>query len=738
MAILEVAKIQVRRGQEGQTGIPQLAAGEFGWAEDTEHLYIGKRISEGAFDDNNTRILTENDRADIVDELGGVFSRFHAGSKEATTSTYQYREGVSYINASVSTVATKLDSTVSLTDYGIVPNVNTRRNITNDDSLINTDVLYFSSTYGIAPNVGYIVSGPNIPNSTTIVSVTKDVSITLSNPIDDYISTGTLITFNLPDVTVSEDITERLQTAINDLFNNGPWDSFHRKDARRKLILPAGQYLINDTVNLPPYTSIEGEGQELTTLILNSTITNMFKTVDAEGHSFESNQMNDGVKRARQVSIKGMTLQYAETTDDPSMPSLISIDNVLNTVIEDVSFKTGVNSLLVNSGIGVSIRGTGGGIETGDVNLCENIEIHRCNFDSLYIGVEGKGTIVRPVISDSVFSNLNRGVSLYAPDRVLGPTNGLIKSNRFKSIVREAIHVGQSINKSMHISENNYFVQVGNGSDLDDHATVDSTATSVITFYSEGNKTVNDYFHRRTVANSTTNAAFYYWPLVTGKAIVDDTSVFTATIGTYTSVTQGITPIAKLGLTGRDQLVSIRYQLNNQYLSRKGNIMVNVAYDGYTSLTDTYNFNSYDAVIREGITTSTGVVHSPKQFVVSLAAFPEFVDVINTSTPYPGTPLELDGSWFIVDELDNTNAAQITFFNTSTRNIAVFDTQSAPTMTFNSNHSYTLARSIATPLVISVDSSPASTHNYVTLTVRNDSTVTGTISDIEFNINVLQ
>ena len=44
MAIIEVAKIQVRRGQELQTGIPRLDPGEFGWAEDTEHLYIGKRI----------------------------------------------------------------------------------------------------------------------------------------------------------------------------------------------------------------------------------------------------------------------------------------------------------------------------------------------------------------------------------------------------------------------------------------------------------------------------------------------------------------------------------------------------------------------------------------------------------------------------------------------------------------------------------------------------------------------
>ena len=41
MAVIEIAKIQVRRGQENQTGIPVLDSGEFGWASDTEHLYIG-------------------------------------------------------------------------------------------------------------------------------------------------------------------------------------------------------------------------------------------------------------------------------------------------------------------------------------------------------------------------------------------------------------------------------------------------------------------------------------------------------------------------------------------------------------------------------------------------------------------------------------------------------------------------------------------------------------------------
>ena len=47
MAVIEIARIQVRRGQENITGIPVLSPGEFGWAEDTEHLYIGKSVKIG-------------------------------------------------------------------------------------------------------------------------------------------------------------------------------------------------------------------------------------------------------------------------------------------------------------------------------------------------------------------------------------------------------------------------------------------------------------------------------------------------------------------------------------------------------------------------------------------------------------------------------------------------------------------------------------------------------------------
>ena len=668
MAILEIAKIQVRRGEENVTGIPQLDPGEFGWAQDTEHLYIGKRISEGATSDDNTRILTEQDKSSIVDELGGVL-RSLLGPRDAgaSTATYRYRALDPHINSTITTIATKLDNTVSLTDYNVT--------------------------------ASYL-------------------------PVD---------------------ITGKLRTAVNDLFRNSNYDDWQRADARRKLVIPAGNYFISSTIELPPYTYLVGEGQEITTLSLTDSTAVMFKTVDAMGNFFEAENMLDGPKRAREVTIESMTLQYNSAPTDPTTPALVYLDNVLNARVEDVTFRTALASTetttygLVNGGGGIAIRGTGGGFESGDANLCENININRCRFDSLYTAIDVSGSVVRTVVTNNILNNLDRGVKLYEIDEQISPSNGIISNNRFSNIVKEAIWVNESSNRTMHISENNFFIQVGNGTDLDDNIITSTNTTPVITFNSEGNKTVNDYFHRRLIADtSDPSSNFYYAPLVDGLTIIDDSAIFVREINTTTNSNGGLTSIAKIPLTGRDQMATVRYQLYNTFISRKGNIIINIASDGFASLTDVYNFSSSNTIEDESVTTATGVFSfrpGDTQFVVDLNANPRFRDVIGVS-PYPGNPTPTDQTWYIVDPTADNNAALITSFTTASGEIAVFDTQSSPVISFNTNTSFILSRSIATPVVI--DTETNLDRNYVLVTAKNLSTSTATISTFEYNINILQ
>lgn len=120
MAVIEIARIQVRRGQENQTGVPQLAGGEFAWAADTEHLYIGLSREDGGARDANVRILTENDLRNLNFFTPSVLSPL------SSTSTYVYRQGTlitaqDNINEFQRTVQKRLDELdVSIENFGLV------------------------------------------------------------------------------------------------------------------------------------------------------------------------------------------------------------------------------------------------------------------------------------------------------------------------------------------------------------------------------------------------------------------------------------------------------------------------------------------------------------------------------------------------------------------------------------------------------------------------------------------
>ena len=61
MAVIQISRIQHRRGQKLTTGIPQLSSAELAWAVDTQELFIGNgTIAEGAPYIGNTRIITEH------------------------------------------------------------------------------------------------------------------------------------------------------------------------------------------------------------------------------------------------------------------------------------------------------------------------------------------------------------------------------------------------------------------------------------------------------------------------------------------------------------------------------------------------------------------------------------------------------------------------------------------------------------------------------------------------------
>lgn len=114
MAVIQISRLQVRRGQKNQgSGLPQLAGGELGWAVDTRELFIGNgSVSEGAPQVGNTKVLTEYD---------DIFT---------LADTYAYKSNDPYVitgtdaaNPTVRTLQDRLDDRVSGRAFGLTGSV---------------------------------------------------------------------------------------------------------------------------------------------------------------------------------------------------------------------------------------------------------------------------------------------------------------------------------------------------------------------------------------------------------------------------------------------------------------------------------------------------------------------------------------------------------------------------------------------------------------------------------------
>ena len=112
MAVIQISKIQLRRGAIGEQGMPQLASGEMGWAVDTQQLFIGNgSIAEGAPAIGNTEILTQYSTATI-----NLFDCLYS---------YKDREGGPLLLTGTATnfmvertLQERLEDTVSVLDFG--------------------------------------------------------------------------------------------------------------------------------------------------------------------------------------------------------------------------------------------------------------------------------------------------------------------------------------------------------------------------------------------------------------------------------------------------------------------------------------------------------------------------------------------------------------------------------------------------------------------------------------------
>lgn len=647
MAIIEIAKIQVRRGQENQTGMPQLDSGEFGWAEDTEHLYIGKRIADGAVDDNNTRILTEND-------LVNIFSLIAPGSSVASTSTYKYRDTLptGYINSVITSIGNKLDDSANLTDWGITPSY-TATDITVAlqtavQDLFNNQYIGTDSRRTLTVPAGnyYITEVVDLPPYAAIVGEGAAMTTLILNT--SSVSGGIFRTVDAAGNTFESGLqTNNRVTQPQHIRLEGMTLSFGNETT-------SSYALINlDNVYSANINSVNFNVQPAPTLNLFETTfsaaiphtgstTGTFVVDTTAYPDFADIDVASGVYYVTGHNALGLNhLQYAQ------LSSVSVVGNISTFTVNPSSWgtmyfgNTESFDLLKLNIWGVGIQSRGNLTDADDIALCQNIKITNCEFSRLTTAIVSTGTTNKVDVKDSVFKDSIAGISLSYPDIAtgVGPTNWHIEQNIFEKIATTALSVGPNTNQllSNHISDNNVYKNVGNDLNWLDRNSTNAyyKRYPVISFGSNGNRTQNDFFQRRVNADSiiksvttATTATYYYTPYVSGIASIEDKSIYqVANIPPATNSTL----LASFPLNNSDLYVSVKYQMTSTVLTRKGEALISYRNTGDTTyIYDNYSYTA-DQIAVSGLSNMSAISGSGVDVLVVPDSYSNFNSLLNVN-----------------------------------------------------------------------------------------------------------
>ena len=508
MAVIEIAKIQVRRGQENQTGIPQLAGGEFAWATDNETLYIGLKREDGGARDANVRILTENDAR--------LFTNFV--STAALNSLYTWELNSADNITSTSTVDAKiirytqdkLDDFVNVADFGVIASTGTAVNDCSIELQLAIDNLFL---------------GKNVEWNDVEYDSTLQYNKKLYFPAGVY-KIGETVKIPRNTVIVGEGIDKTILEVIS--TNTGVFQTVDYEGRRSEA--DSGE-------PTNPSNLFQGEFDATSTSSITWSITY--------------------AGRPKNIHIEGMTLRHSTSTSLNGSLSLISLDCVDNAIIRDVKFQGHETWTVPGSTpdyVGIDLRGYGALLTS------ENIVIDSCQFTGLYYDVKSNFDTNNIVIQNSSFTSSTYGIAFSTTTNVVatdGPTYSRMLNNKFQDIYNQGIYVGPNLSGSptFHVIENNSFVKVGDQGNTQGNSAL---GTSVIRFATPGNASVNNYFGREKFHNlklgDPADSTSTYYPLIDGRATIDLNSVTTATAIAFAD-----TPIMRLPITGNSQYLQLKY-----------------------------------------------------------------------------------------------------------------------------------------------------------------------------------
>lgn len=342
---------------------------------------------------------------------------------------------------------------------------------------------------------GTLQSGAPIIGNTEILTEFSDISLIADYTYSDIVVGYAAQTGPTPGSPVVRSVSAKLDdfasirdfgavgdgiTDDTDAINRALYQLYCREintQIRRALYFPAGTYKVTDTIVIPTYAKLVGEGADCSTILLDTSDSSVPAYVARFGDSLQQTGVNIGTGGAtapRNIEISSLTFQTNDITD------VFLVQDAYQCWFESVNF-VGPLTLadIEDSAPDPDIAGVR--FSSTLTNVCEQIVFDRCGFFKSSAGIKTSQQTQGITVSNGGFGILNQGVSLS------GDARGFrIVHNVFDNVFAEGIIFACPLNVSSYNAFFNVGYSIGNM----------SPTNPVILFNSDNNISVGDMFAR--------------------------------------------------------------------------------------------------------------------------------------------------------------------------------------------------------------------------------------------------
>jgi len=509
MAVVQISRIQIRRGEAGSgTGLPQLASGEMAWALDTQQLFIGNgAVSEGAPAVGNTRVLTVNDFVGYSSLLASSQYTYKVNDSTIITGT-----GANF--PVVRTYQQRLDDTATTASFGVVADGVTDTTVSLQRA-INELFLNASqpaNTYSgsgefatgtanavlrrvpliIPSGIYYTTSTIYIPSYSTLTGAGADKTIIYYNPTSTHTgsTTNNSTTVLLPSATAN---------MVNGLISGTNLNS--------------GTTIVsvNPGVSVVVSSAATATGSNITfTITLAGPAVQFVNDTSSIGAPSSINT-TQSTNQPRNIMLSGITIHSISGVN-----TCLQLDAVRDSTFTDLILQGDWANLF-------NARCTGIAMNTlSSLVTCEHNTFKNITFNNFSYGVYAPGDIINNIFEDCHFNNNYLSVSLGAGSNGVstgqqyGPRQTQLLNSKFYNIKEQAVYLERGYSNTV---SNCKFVNVGNNGAGNTGATYPQ-----VYFKTFGNTGSNNYSDRAlgTVGTDgllTTNLTTPYIPEQAGHGV---------------------------------------------------------------------------------------------------------------------------------------------------------------------------------------------------------------------------